>query len=125
VWSVKKLHVYLDGSKFTLITDHSALQWLFDFSGPNKRLTRCSMELQAYREHITIKYRPGRVHTNADLLSRAPLQTSNVAVATCNTISAASVEPDFISFVKSRYPQDPQFTNILRGSGQTNQASKS
>ncbi|KAI5454141.1 hypothetical protein NCC49_005131 [Naganishia albida] len=72
VYSVRKLHAYLDGVKFTLITDHSALQWLFDFTGSNRRLVRWSMELQPYRDWMTIKYREGRVHTNADPLSRAP-----------------------------------------------------
>jgi hypothetical protein len=98
VWSVKKLHVYLDGSKFNLITDHSALQWLFTFCGSNKRLIRWSMELQPYREHMTIKYRAGRVHTNADPLSRAPLAECN-AVALCNTVSAATVESDFKTYL--------------------------
>ena len=155
VWSVKKLHVYLDGSQFTLITDHSALQWLFSFSGPNKRLIRWSMELQPYRENMTIKYRAGRVHTNADPLSRAPLPICNSILADtddntptdderdsstddtfyssvpedmdtesetsyrhgpvlCNTISAASVESDFLKFISSGYTTDPQFTSILR-----------
>lgn len=80
VWSVKNLHVYLDGSKFNLITDHSALQWLFTFCGFNKRPIRFSMKLQPYREHMTIKYRAGRVHTNADSSSRAPL-------AECQTVA--------------------------------------
>lgn len=73
LWRVKRLHVYLDGSKFTFITDHSALQWLFTFCGPNKRLIRWSVELQPYREHMVIKCRAGRTHTNADPLSRALL----------------------------------------------------
>jgi hypothetical protein len=73
VWSVRKLHAYLDGMKLTLITDHSALQWLFDFGGSNRLLVRWSLELQPYRDCVTIKYREGIVHLNADPLSRAPL----------------------------------------------------
>jgi hypothetical protein len=45
VWSVRKLNAYFDGVKYTLITDHSALQWSFDFTGSNRRLVRWSMEL--------------------------------------------------------------------------------
>ena len=121
VWSVKKLHVYLDGSKFNLITDHSALQWLFSFTGPNKRLIRWAMELQPYRENMTIKYRPGRVHTNADPLSRAPLPVCNVSEAgcsenaiLCNTVSAVQVEAEFTDFISSGYITDPYFHKILQ-----------
>ena len=46
IWCVRKLHFYLDGSKSLLQTDHSALQWLFDFNGSNRRLIRWSLELQ-------------------------------------------------------------------------------
>jgi hypothetical protein len=59
VWAIKKLHSYLDGSTFTLFTDHSALQWLFDFKGTNRRILRWAMELQPYRDNMAIKYRAG------------------------------------------------------------------
>lgn len=38
IWALKKLHPYLDGSTFKIITDHSALQWILNFSGTNERL---------------------------------------------------------------------------------------
>ena len=72
-WAVKKLHPYLDGSKFDLITDHSALQWLFNFKGTNRRLLNWCVELQNYKEYMTIIHRPGTKHTNVDALSRAPV----------------------------------------------------
>lgn len=86
VWAVKKSHAYLDGCTFTIITDHSALQWLLDFTGTNKRLVRWSTELQSYRPHMNIHYRAGRVHSNADPLSRAPLPECNWS-SQCATIS--------------------------------------
>jgi ribonuclease HI len=33
IWALKKLHPYLDGSTCEIITDHSALQWILNFSG--------------------------------------------------------------------------------------------
>ena len=30
VWAVKRLHKYLYGSRFTTITDHQALKYIFD-----------------------------------------------------------------------------------------------
>jgi hypothetical protein len=108
VWSVRKLHAYLDGMKFTLITDHSALQWLFDFKGSNRRLVRWSMELQPYRDWMTIKYREGRIHLNADPLSRAPLPE-------CNQITAVEAPEGFLKSIIEAYPQDPYFSRVLQG----------
>lgn len=108
VWSVRKLHAYLDGVKFTLITDHSALQWLFDFRGTNRRLVRWSMELQPYREWMTIKYREGRVHLNADPLSRAPLPV-------CNSITTIEIPSDFVRSLIDGYKHDDHFQRVQEG----------
>jgi hypothetical protein len=108
VWSVRKLHAYLDGVKFTLITDHSALQWLFDFRGSNRRLVRWSLELQPYRDWMTINYREGRVHLNADPLSRAPLLE-------CNNIMTAEIPEEFMDSIRNGYPNDPYFQRVTDG----------
>lgn len=78
IWCVRKLHCYLDGAKIIRETDHSALQWLFDFKGSNRRLIRWSYELQPYREFMTIKYCEGKKHANVDPLPRAPLAICNI-----------------------------------------------
>lgn len=101
IWALKKLHPYLDGSTFEIITDHSALQWILNFSGHNKRLLRWSMDLQPYKEHMIIKYRAGRVHQNADALSRAPLPV-------VNGMSHVSIEPDFFANIKAGYEHDSE-----------------
>jgi hypothetical protein len=90
--AVKKLHGYLDGSTFTIITNHLALQWLLDFNGSNKRLIRWSMELRPYRPNMTICNRAERVHDNADPLSCAPLPTTNATEICNNTNSISHVE---------------------------------
>ena len=106
IWCVRKLHCYLDGSKFLLQTDHSALQWLFDFNGSNRRLIRWSLELQPYRGFMVIKYREGKKHANVDPLSRAPL-------ARCNVVTVVSSPPDFIVAITTDYTSDPHFSQIL------------
>jgi transposase InsO family protein len=108
VWSVRKLHTYLDGVKFTLITDHSALQWLFDFRGSNRRLVRWSLELQPYRDWMTIKYREGRIHLNADPLSRAPLPE-------CNSITTATIPDAYIQDIVEGYRSDAYFQRVAEG----------
>lgn len=106
IWAIKKLHPYLDGSKFTIITDHSALKWILDFNGSNRRLIRWSLELQAYRDNMSIQYRPGRVHFNADALSRAPLPTTN-------NITSVSIDSAFTDRILEGYKHDPEFREII------------
>ena len=63
------LRVYLLGRKFTVQTDHRALEWLNRLKDNNARLTRWSLALQPY--DFVVKYRPGNTNGNADGLSRA------------------------------------------------------
>ena len=59
---------YLLGSKFILRTDHSSLQWLFNFKDPQGQLARWLEVLSQY--NFQIVHRPGAKHNNADALSR-------------------------------------------------------
>jgi hypothetical protein len=68
VWSINKLRYYLQGHKFTVITDHKALTWLENSKGANNRLMRWSMTLRQFT--FDIQYRKGICNTNADTLSR-------------------------------------------------------
>lgn len=61
--------VYLLGRKFTIQTDHRALEWLNRLKDNNAKLTRWSLALQPY--DFVINYRPGNTNGNADGLSRA------------------------------------------------------
>ena len=59
--------VYLLGRRFTIQTDHRALEWLDRLKDNNSRLTRWSLALQPYR--YTVLYRAGTANGNADGLS--------------------------------------------------------
>ena len=61
--------VYLFGRKFTIQTDHHALEWLDRLKDNNARLTRWSLALQPYQ--FVVLYRAGSATNNADGLSRA------------------------------------------------------
>jgi len=50
VWGVKQFRPYLLEQKFTIITDHRALTWLFNIKDPGSRLTRWRLKLEEY-EH--------------------------------------------------------------------------
>ena len=68
--SVKHFHHYLYGSKCVVRTDHGSLTWLMRFTNPEGQLARWLETLALY--DITIQYRPGRLNSNADAISRIP-----------------------------------------------------
>ncbi|XP_072384610.1 uncharacterized protein [Diabrotica undecimpunctata] len=68
VWAVKHFRPYLFGRKFTLITDHRPLTWLFSIKDPGSRLARWRLKLEEY--NYKIEHRAGKINRNADALSR-------------------------------------------------------
>ena len=94
---VKTFRPYLHGRKFTIVTDHAALQWKFKTSELKGRNARWFLMLQEY--HYDIKYKPGKSHTNADALSR--LQS--------DTVSATTGEPD----IALRQRRDPELLQLI------------
>ena len=83
LFGVKKFHTYLYGTSFDVITDHSALKWLWTIQTPVSRLCRWAIFLQAY-SGITIKHREGQKHGNADAISRPVLESLNLIVTVCH-----------------------------------------
>lgn len=79
IFSLKKFHKYIYGRNFTLVTDHQPLQFIF---GKNKnipitaasRITRWALMLSAYNYDIV--YKKGSLISNADGLSRLPMNCS-------------------------------------------------
>ncbi len=69
VYACEKFHSYIAGAHFTLVTDHAALVTINESRTKNAKLARWAMRLANY--DFTIKHRAGRVHNNADGLSRA------------------------------------------------------
>ncbi|KZS10306.1 Uncharacterized protein APZ42_025260 [Daphnia magna] len=71
IWSLTKFRCYVWGCQINITTDHEALCWLLTKKDLAGRLARWSLSLQEY--DIQIKYRSGKLHNNADCLSRHPL----------------------------------------------------
>ncbi|MEW8546534.1 MAG: reverse transcriptase domain-containing protein [Candidatus Thiodiazotropha sp.] len=70
VMAVKHFHHYLIGQKFVVRTDHGSLQWLMRFKNCEGQIARWIETLSAYT--FTFVHRAGRVHNNADSMSRRP-----------------------------------------------------
>ena len=68
VWGCKYFREYLYGRKFTIVTDHRPLTWIFSVKDPSSRLLRWRLKLEEYEYEVT--YKKGSSNTNADALSR-------------------------------------------------------
>lgn len=77
VWAVKHFRPYIYGTRFTLVTDHKPLQWLFNVKDPGSRLMRWIIKLADY--DFAIVHKSGKKNTNADALSRIEI---NIAEST-------------------------------------------
>eukprot|EP00794_Sanderia_malayensis_P011340 gene11340-biopygen9039 len=84
VWALKYFYPYLYGRHFTIVTDHRPLKWLKTMDAPNNLFARWISEIQGY--DFDVIHRPGKLHGNADALSRCPVQDDLLAVATGDVI---------------------------------------
>ena len=66
---------YLLGKRFTVRTDHNSLTWLLRFKNIQGMLARWIEELSQF--DMVISHRPGKLHQNADGLSRIPTRDAN------------------------------------------------
>ena len=81
---------FLLGRKFRLRTDHHSVVWLMSFKEPQGQVARWPERLQEY--DYEIQDRPGRLHDNADGLSRRPRrQHGNFPSCTPTGLSQVSV----------------------------------
>ncbi|MBW0552942.1 hypothetical protein O181_092657 [Austropuccinia psidii MF-1] len=70
VWELEKLHYYLDGSVFAVITDCNAMKSLLNMKTPNRNMLRWQIAIQEYRGNMTIVHKSGNIHKNPGGLSR-------------------------------------------------------
>lgn len=64
--AIEKFRPYIEGVRFTIITDHASLQWLQNLRDPAGRLGRWALRLQAYDYELL--HRKGRLIVVPDAL---------------------------------------------------------
>lgn len=67
--AIEKFRPYIEGARFTVVTDHASLQWLQNLRDPAGRLGRWALRLQAH--NFELVHRKGRLMVVPDALSRA------------------------------------------------------
>ena len=95
IYAVEKFHHLLAGTPFTVVTDHSALTHLNEGKTKNPKLARWAMRLAGY--NFTIQHRAGRVHNNADGLSRSRAAPSPDTPGD-NEVALEEATPDPLAF---------------------------
>lgn len=68
LFGIKYFRCYLYGRRFTVYTDHSALQWLLNLKDSSSKLMRWALLLSEY--DYEVRHKPGKLNQNADALSR-------------------------------------------------------
>lgn len=69
LWAIERFRPYIEGTRFTVVTDHFALKWLNDLKDPCGRLARWSVRLQQY--DFDVIHRKGKENVVPDALSRS------------------------------------------------------
>ena len=77
VSAIRHFKSYLYGAKFRCRTDHHSLLWLQNMKPPQGILARWLETLSNYS--FTVEHRPGRLHQNADGLSRLPIPEDTIS----------------------------------------------
>ncbi|GBM37383.1 Retrovirus-related Pol polyprotein from transposon 297 [Araneus ventricosus] len=71
--ALKKFDTWIFGSKIQVVSDHNPLTYLTSSAPHGAKLSRWALALQRY--NLTISYRKGVQHGNADALSRVAIDS--------------------------------------------------
>ncbi len=109
---MKQFRPYLFGQKFNIVTDHRALNWLFNIKDPGSRLTRWRLKLAEYEYEIHFK--PGASNTNADALSRINRVVTRSSKSPNSTESPDCTEPSTSTEHSSSTEPLSSYQNFLK-----------
>uniref|UniRef100_A0A5S6Q0M3 RNA-directed DNA polymerase n=1 Tax=Trichuris muris TaxID=70415 RepID=A0A5S6Q0M3_TRIMR len=99
VWALRMVRSYVLGRKFKIVTDNSAVKWLFGRQETNDKFGRWVMAITEYLDDCEFVHRAGRANRLPDALSRAPIGTeadiveeAMLCAAICDGVSLEELE---------------------------------
>ncbi|MBW0535710.1 hypothetical protein O181_075425 [Austropuccinia psidii MF-1] len=116
VWALEKLHYYLDGTVFDVITDFNSVKSLLNMKTPNRHILRWKISIHEYRGNMTLFHESGNIHKNADGLRRWALANTPETPAWVQQeehhiegICVTDIGTEFFNKVKESYKMDKNF----------------
>jgi hypothetical protein len=88
VWGLEHFNSYCEGHRYTAITDHAALRYLYTSKNKTPRLHRLLLRMQPYE--VKLHYRKGEDNHAADLLSRSKALMDSDPSTTSMSFNAVS-----------------------------------
>ena len=119
IFGVKHFHDYVVGRKFTIISDHKPLQYLFNEKKAipqmtSARVQRWALTLSSYDYNIS--YKSGKQHCNADMLSRLPIAAAPTEVPvlgdTILLLETLQSSPVTAKLIKTWTNRDPLLSRV-------------
>ena len=101
VWALKKFRLFVWGADIVVLTDHHALCCLLTKRDLTGRLARMSLWCQEHR--LRIIHKSGRLHTDADPLSRYPSESDP---------SNPEEDPNHVMFYSIQALEQPIMENL-------------
>ena len=108
VWAVKHFRPYVYGHQCDVYTDHEALKSLHNTPQPSGKLARWGMAIQEL--DLRIIHRSGRHNTNADVLSRYPLQQ----LGEDDSVSGIVADIEVTNELADLQRQDEELVEVIR-----------
>ena len=120
VWAAKHFRPYLLGHPCTVYTDHAASTSLLHSKNPSPKLARWAMIVQEL--DLDIKHRPGKGNTNADALSRNPVDSegqvmpveSDMVQHECQGSTRTTEDTSQLSSLQQQQREDPGLSHLFR-----------
>lgn len=101
--SVKKFRPYVEGHKFTIITDHASLKWLMGQKELSGKLARWSLKLQAF--DFVIEHQKGTQNVVPDALSRIHCDTIEEFQSCLPLLAVSAIALDSNEFNDQEYSE--------------------
>ena len=114
VWGTEHFKTFLYGRRFLVRTDHSALQWLWNFKNLRGQVARWLERLSDF--DFEVEHRTGQLHGNADGLSCLPWDEGALVKVErdATLIQSVNMEPLSRESIRAAQNQDPVLSQVMR-----------